>query len=128
MCKASRSNKPRHEKTGFLYIRKQRRRSAAQSVAAQLISASVFAIRIIQSLIYLNPKFQASSHLLWLYSTICVGPGRKPRILVFHMYKPLKAWIGCVCLLFVCLFCLFVCLRLSVSFNNFSVFRTASWV
>ena len=32
----------------------------------------VFAIRKIQSLFYLNPKFQASSHLLWLYSPICV--------------------------------------------------------
>ena len=29
-------------------------------------------------LYYLNPKFQASSHLLWLYSPVCVGPGRKP--------------------------------------------------
>ena len=25
-----------------------------------------------------NPTFQASSHLLWLYSLVCVGPGRKP--------------------------------------------------
>ena len=28
-------------------------------------------------------KFQASSPLLWLYSTVCVGPGRKPRTPVF---------------------------------------------
>ena len=33
---------------------------------AQLISTFVFAIRIVQSLYYLSPKFQASSHLLWL--------------------------------------------------------------
>ena len=26
-----------------------------------------------------KPKFQASSHLIWLYSAVCVGPGRKPR-------------------------------------------------
>ena len=26
----------------------------------------------------LNPKFQASSNHLWLYSTVCVGPGRNP--------------------------------------------------
>ena len=38
----------------------------------------VFAIRIAQSLYYLNPKFQASNHLLWLYSLVCVKPGRKP--------------------------------------------------
>ena len=28
-------------------------------------------------------KFQASSHLLWLHSPVCVGPGRKPRRPVF---------------------------------------------
>ena len=28
-------------------------------------------------------KFQASSNLLWLYSPVCVGPGRKPRRPVF---------------------------------------------
>ena len=33
---------------------------------------------IVQSLYFLNPKFQASSHLLQLYSLVCVGPGRKP--------------------------------------------------
>ena len=47
-------------------------------VTAKLISAFVFATRIVQSLYYLNPKFQASSHLLWLYSPVCVGPGRNP--------------------------------------------------
>ena len=31
----------------------------------------------------LNPKLQASSHLVWLYSLVCVGPGRKPRRPVF---------------------------------------------
>ena len=46
--------------------------------ADQLISAFVFAIRIVQFLYYLNPKFQANSHLVWLYSLVCVGPGRKP--------------------------------------------------
>ena len=44
----------------------------------------VFATRIVQSLYYLNQKFQASSHLMWLYSPICVGPGRKPRGPVSH--------------------------------------------
>ena len=43
----------------------------------------VFATRIVQSLYFLNPKFQTSSHLLWLYSLVCVGPGRKPRRPVF---------------------------------------------
>ena len=67
---------PQREKTGFLHMRKQRRRSASRT--AKLISAFVFASRIVQSLFFLIPKFQASSHLLWLYSPVCVGPGRKP--------------------------------------------------
>ena len=48
------------------------------AVTAKLISAFVFATWIVQFLFYLNPKFQASSHLLWLYSPVCVRPGRKP--------------------------------------------------
>ena len=36
-----------------------------------------------KSLFYLNAKFQASSQPLWLYSPVCVGPGRKPRRPVF---------------------------------------------
>ena len=50
---------------------------------AKLISAFVFATQIVQSLHFLNPKFQASSQLLQLYSPVCVGPGRKPRRPVF---------------------------------------------
>ena len=53
------------------------------AVTAKLISAFVFATRIVQSLYFLNPKFHASSHLLWLYSPVCVGPGRKPQRLFF---------------------------------------------
>ena len=53
------------------------------AVTAKLISAFVFATRIVQFLFYLNLKFQASSHLLWLYSPVCVGTGRKPRRPVF---------------------------------------------
>ena len=67
------------EKTGILHTRKQRRRS----VTAKLISAFVFNTQIVQSLYFLNPKFQASSHLMSLYSLVCVGPGRKPRRAVF---------------------------------------------
>ena len=49
----------------------------------KLISAFVFAIRIVYFLFYLNPKFQASSSFLSLYRPVCVGPGRKPRRPVF---------------------------------------------
>ena len=60
----------------FAYAKTKTQISCA--VTSQLISAFVFAMWIVQSLYYLNPKFQASSHLLWLYSLVCVGPGRKP--------------------------------------------------
>ena len=70
-------------KPAFLHMQKQRRRSASRSVTAKLISAFVFATLIVRSLYFLNLKFQASSHLLWLYSPVCVGPGRKPRRPVF---------------------------------------------
>ena len=33
--------------------------------------------------ILLNPKFQAPSLLLLLYRPVCVGPGEKPKLLVF---------------------------------------------
>ena len=68
----------------------------------KLISAFVFAIRIVQSLSYLNPKFQASIHLLWLYSPVCIGPGQKPRRPFSH-YKAQGAsrssliWVCTVC-------------------------------
>ena len=70
---------PRREKTGFLHMRKQRRRSASW----KLIRAFVFPTLTVHSLFYLNLKFQAPSHLLWLYSPVCVEPGRKPRRPVF---------------------------------------------
>ena len=53
-------------------------------VTAKLISAFVFATRIVQFLLYLIPKFQASSLLLCLYSSDCVGPGQKPHCWFSH--------------------------------------------
>ena len=37
---------------------------------------------LLQSFFFFNPKFQVSSLLLWLYRPVCVGPGRKPKLLV----------------------------------------------
>ena len=54
------------------------------AVTAKLISVFVFATRIVQFLFYLNPKFQASSCHLWLYSPVCVGPVRKPHCWFSH--------------------------------------------
>ena len=38
----------------------------------------VFHSWIVRSLYFLDLKFQASIHLLRVYSLVCVGPGRKP--------------------------------------------------
>ena len=46
--------------------------------------AFVFATRIVQFLLYLTPKFQASSLLLCLYRPVCVGPVRKPHCWFSH--------------------------------------------
>ena len=44
----------------------------------KVISAFVFATKLVHSL-FLNGKFQASSHLRWLRTMVCVKPGWKPR-------------------------------------------------
>ena len=72
---------PRHEKTNILHM--QKKTQISFSVTAKLISAFVFATLIVQSLYFLNTEFQVSSHLVWLCSLVCVGPGRKPRRPVF---------------------------------------------
>ena len=41
------------------------------------IIAFVFTTQIVQSVDFINPKCQASSHLLCLHSPVCVGLGRK---------------------------------------------------
>ena len=65
------------------------------AVTAKLISAFVFAILIVQSLYFPNPKFQASSNLLWLYSPVCVGPGRKPERWFSH--DAAQITLTCLC-------------------------------
>ena len=75
-------NERHHEKSCFFAYAKTKAQISC-AVTAQLISAFVFATYIVQSLYFLNQKFQASNHLLGLYSHVCVGPGQKPRRLVF---------------------------------------------
>ena len=72
------TNEPCSEKAGFFFSYAKTKTQISFAVTVKLISVFVFAIRIVQSLYYLNPKFQASSHLLWLYSPVCVRPGQKP--------------------------------------------------
>ena len=65
------------------------------AVTAKLISAFVFATRIVHFLFFLNPKFQASSLLLCLYSPVCVGPGRKPHCWFSHEVTQLFWYLHC---------------------------------
>ena len=44
------------------------------AVTVKLICTFIFATQIVQFLYFLNPKFPASSHLLYVYSSVCVGP------------------------------------------------------
>ena len=54
------------------------------AVTAKLISAFVFATQIVQLPFFLNAKSLASSHLLSLYSSVCVDPVRKPHCWFSH--------------------------------------------
>ena len=77
------TNKPPHGKTNNLHRRKTKTQISF-AVTAKLISAFVFATRIVQFLFYLNPKFQASSSFLCLYRPVCVRPVRKPHCWFSH--------------------------------------------
>ena len=107
-------------KPDFTYAKTKAQISCA--VTAQLISAFVFATRIVQSLYLLNPKFQASSNLLWLYNPGCVGPGRNPRRPVFSergLYdlscEQLLCSTACVDPTWVCAFIVRICSQLAFS-------------
>ena len=80
--KVSNIFEPRREKTGYLHMLKTKTQISI-AVTAKLISAFVFATRLVQSLYFLDMKFLVSSHLVWLYSLVCVRPGRKPRRPIF---------------------------------------------
>ena len=74
-CKNTYSNiiriEPRHEKTGFFAYAKTKAQISC-AVTAQLISAFVFATRIVYFLLYLYPNFQDSMFLMWLFRLVCV--------------------------------------------------------
>ena len=53
--------------------------------ADQLCSDFVFATQIVQFLLYLYLKFQASSLLLWLYRPVCVRTDRRPEDRFSHV-------------------------------------------
>ena len=65
------------------------------AVTAKLISAFVFATRIVQSLFFLNPKFQASNLFPRLHSSVCVEPTRKPHCWFSHKAAHLSTSQAC---------------------------------
>ena len=71
--------------TIFAYVKTKVQTSFAVTakVTAKLISAFVCATQLVQFLLYVNPKFQASSLLPCLYRPVCVGPGRNSKLLIF---------------------------------------------
>ena len=77
----------------FAYVKTKMQISFA--VTAKLISAFVFATWIEQPLYFLNPKLQASSHLMLLYSLVCVRPGRKPQRPIFSQKG---SYYTCTCM------------------------------
>ena len=71
---------PLHERTNNAYAKTKAQISFA--VTPKVISAFVFATRIVQSHYFLNTKSHASSHLLSQLSVVCDGTGGKPKLLV----------------------------------------------
>ena len=69
----------------FFCIGENKDADQLRGYTAKLISAFAFATRTVQFLYFLNLNFQASSHRVWLYSPVCVGPGQKTRRPVFSM-------------------------------------------
>ena len=77
------TSEPPHGKTNNLHNAKTKTQISF-AVTAKLISAFVFATRIVQFFYFINPKVQASSLLLCLYRSVCVGPVRKPHCWFSH--------------------------------------------
>ena len=82
-----------HEKTRFLPMRKSKAQISF-AVTVKLISAFIFATQIVQFLFFLISKFRTSSHLLCLYSSVCVRPDRKPRRPVFSCQGSYNRYSG----------------------------------
>ena len=66
-------NEPRHEKSFFLHVANQRRRSA-MCITAQMISTSNITTQIVQSLNFLNLKSRASSRTARFVSDLVGNP------------------------------------------------------
>ena len=62
------------KKTCFFCINAKTKVQISCAVTTQLVSAFAFTIWIVRSHYFLNLKFQASSHLLWLCRTWSENP------------------------------------------------------
>ena len=100
------------ENQRFVYAKTKATMSFA--VTAKLITALVFATWYVQSLYFLNPRFQASNHLLWLSRLVCVLPSRNLRTFVFSRRGS------------IIIFCIHCCMSPSLLFLSLS-FTVNSW-
>ena len=90
------SFEPRCEKTAFCICKNKDADQLRGNPEAD--HAFVFATQIGQYLYFLNPKFHASSHLLWLYSLVCVRPGLKPECWFSHDATHIMSQFGFISL------------------------------
>ena len=79
------TNKPPCDKPVFCLCKKQKQRADQLCSNRAAISGFVFAIEIVKAPYFLNPC-EASSHLLWLYRPVCVGPGQTTRRLMLYLH------------------------------------------
>ena len=98
------------------------------AVTAKLISALVFATRIVQFLLYLTPKFQASSSFLCLYRSVCVRPVRKPHCWFSHEAAHTFEYLHSVRILFHEFNSLLVFQIIFQMFCGSNHFHSTSWI
>ena len=73
----------------------KRKAQISFAVTAKLIIAYVFATRIVQSLFFLNPNFEAPCYFLLLYRRVCVRPCQKPGRQFSHVSAHFKDFRLC---------------------------------
>ena len=79
-----RINEPSHDVRNPAFCICENRGTDQLRSNCMLISAFVFATKIVQSLFFFNPKLQVASQVLCLYNSICVGPGWKHQCRFSH--------------------------------------------
>ena len=83
--------------TRYSHFYKKTRSISAHSDQYICCAVTTLCFRLkVQSLIFLNPKCQSSILILWMYSPVCVRPGRKLRKQVFSR-RSFYVHVACKC-------------------------------